>query len=638
MTVYANRVATSSNTDVYLIMRKTTLANPVPYTGDDSGVGFTDGVPNVARPTKNGLATTYLGPVAGTGGSSNPVSSGATFTSILGFLDGSWGRYTSATDVYGSGTKFQLGLTYTQGVVMSIYNGAPDKPSEVGLGDWQYWMAADFFSGFADEDTVVGSLNYISQNVHIGTTGGAVISYTCYGAAEATFSGFPTPKIWQFENWQISGDIFGQSNIIIGIEMSFNAVDDYDVTVKALMDMPQVPGFQMSNFSGIITSDVTPWNNWAMAYVSDFSTTRNMLMRFDSDIDLFDGGIQYPNCDTYNAIIHYNGRYYGSGENGIGGGEEFNVKSLGTSWIVGAIDHGNVSGVDQRNPLIINAAWQQYRHYHLIGGEQEWCDAINNGAFLYWYMDASEVITIAMVYGGEVSIWTEGTMDPAFTGCSFDPDPPAARIPNLPGLTTGTVQLRVWAFTLDEHDFYILRLGLDFTMVYDTLSKQWAEWSSYNNAVWAVNCGFEWVGGIGLGATNVVVGDDTTGTLYFLDPDSAEDDASTVDFGIEYFQRIAMGQVPVRGRDAIPCFGTWLTTEMGQPVNDGALVTLYTSDDAGVSWINHGDIPVTSGATSPELAWYSLGQMQAPGRLFMIIDDGAIQRIDTLEMADPNGR
>jgi 2-methylcitrate dehydratase PrpD len=39
-------------------------------------------------------------------------------------------------------------------------------------------------------------------------------------------------------------------------------------------------------------------------------------------------------------------------------------------------------------------------------------------------------------------------------------------------------------------------------------------------------------------------------------------------------------------------------------------------------------VTVTAGEFTPELSWYSLGQIGAPGRLFKIVDDGAVARID----------
>jgi hypothetical protein len=75
---------------------------------------------------------------------------------------------------------------------------------------------------------------------------------------------------------------------------------------------------------------------------------------------------------------------------------------------------------------------------------------------------------------------------------------------------------------------------------------------------------------------------------------------------------------------------------MGDPAYTDAGVMLEISDDAGVTFDDMGTVTVTAGDTSPELSWYSLGQITAPGRLFRITDDGAIARIDGMEMNDPD--
>jgi hypothetical protein len=63
-------------------------------------------------------------------------------------------------------------------------------------------------------------------------------------------------------------------------------------------------------------------------------------------------------------------------------------------------------------------------------------------------------------------------------------------------------------------------------------------------------------------------------------------------------------------------------------------LTLYTSDDAGKTYDDHGLVTVEAGNFDAEISWYSLGQMTAPGRLFKIVDNGAVARIDGLEMND----
>jgi hypothetical protein len=134
------------------------------------------------------------------------------------------------------------------------------------------------------------------------------------------------------------------------------------------------------------------------------------------------------------------------------------------------------------------------------------------------------------------------------------------------------------------------------------------------------------------------VGDDTFGLLWMLDPEQPYDqnpdpDAATQEI---YFERITMGQYPMVGREVMPCYAAWITSDMGDPAYVGAGVTLSTSDDTGQTFYDHGTVTVTAGDYSAQLAWYSLGQISAPGRLFKIVDDGAIFRIDGLEMNDPD--
>lgn len=199
-------------------------------------------------------------------------------------------------------------------------------------------------------------------------------------------------------------------------------------------------------------------------------------------------------------------------------------------------------------------------------------------------------------------------------------------------------RIRAWTFSLDGHDFYVLRLGDTLTLVYDVYSEQWMDWISFNKNFWRPNIGVNWIGGAALADTygsSVVIGDDTYGLIWFLDPDQPYDeDPDYVTDVDQYFERIVMGQSAINGRVVVPCFTAWLTTDMGSPAYTGAGVRLEISDDAGNSFFDAGNITVDAGNYSPQIAWYSLGQITAPGRLFKITDDGAITRIDSMEMDD----
>lgn len=209
---------------------------------------------------------------------------------------------------------------------------------------------------------------------------------------------------------------------------------------------------------------------------------------------------------------------------------------------------------------------------------------------------------------------------------------------------TSNPKLRAWTFTLDGHDFYVLRCGMFGTLVYDLYSQEWMDWDAFGEAYWPVNTGMTWVDGQGavgvdgLFGSNVLIGDDTYPLLYFLDPDLPYDEnPESLDPEQEiFFTRVLQGQVMTTGREVLPCYAVWLTTDMGAPAYFGAGVQLEISDDAGNSYDDMGTVTVTAGDNSPELSWYSLGQIQAPGRLFRITDDGAVARIDSLEMNDPD--
>jgi hypothetical protein len=200
--------------------------------------------------------------------------------------------------------------------------------------------------------------------------------------------------------------------------------------------------------------------------------------------------------------------------------------------------------------------------------------------------------------------------------------------------------LRAWPFTLDNHDYYVLRLGDSETLVYDTYSEQWVDWGTLNLPYWRANIGANWIGGEALAyayGSNVLVGDDTFGLLWFLNPAQPYDESPLEDAEeYEYFDRVTQGQIPLRGREVLPCNAVWLTSNNTAPAYDGAGVTLSYSDDAGLTYTVADTITVAAGDGARVLEWRSLGQIASPGRLFKIEDDGALVRIDAMEMNDPN--
>jgi hypothetical protein len=202
-------------------------------------------------------------------------------------------------------------------------------------------------------------------------------------------------------------------------------------------------------------------------------------------------------------------------------------------------------------------------------------------------------------------------------------------------------RVRAWAFTLDGHDFYVLRLGDTETLIYDMSTEQWVDWDSFDLPVWRPNTGITWIGGQALADTygsSIIAGDDTWGLLWFLAPEQPFDDhADYLNATQEIqFERVVMGQLPNRGRGTLPCYVIFLTGDNYGITADDFVpgVTLEYSDDGGKTYDDAGTIELTVGNENQAYEWYSLGQIDAPGRLFKITDNGVFTRIDDMKMND----
>ena len=202
-------------------------------------------------------------------------------------------------------------------------------------------------------------------------------------------------------------------------------------------------------------------------------------------------------------------------------------------------------------------------------------------------------------------------------------------------------KIRAWTFTLDGHDFYVLRLGNNSTLVYDRLSEQWYNWGSHDTDLWRAFQGQNWEGATEslaqIYGSNVLVGDDGNGALYFLDPRQyTDDDALQGAETPRTFLRRITGQIPTRSIDHVSDFGVQLIGSIGKmDVATLTDVTLYTSDDQGESYDSHGTITIPNDDFDARVEWRSLGSYTAPGRLYRIEDTGALQRIDYLENLNP---
>lgn len=200
--------------------------------------------------------------------------------------------------------------------------------------------------------------------------------------------------------------------------------------------------------------------------------------------------------------------------------------------------------------------------------------------------------------------------------------------------------IRAWTFTLDGHDYYVLKLGEIETLVYDTHAEEWYVWGTADTNLWNLMDGTNWAGGVtswaGGYGSNVVAGSNTNGALFFLDPEATDDDAALADASVQPYRREAMAQYVMRGTDFVPCFGVQAYGSIGEVLsNNPTDVSLEISDDRGHSFFDCGTVSITVDDYNARASWTSLGSMSAPGRLFKVIDYGAMHRIDMLDMQDP---
>lgn len=199
---------------------------------------------------------------------------------------------------------------------------------------------------------------------------------------------------------------------------------------------------------------------------------------------------------------------------------------------------------------------------------------------------------------------------------------------------------RAWTYTLDGHDFYVLNT-VNETLVCDLSidPPSWFVWGSGDSPLWRGWIGKQWSASLpseDAFGSNILVGDRANGTLYFLNPElPADDNADFSEDTTAPFRRVITGQIVIRGRSSVPCYGVELTGSPPQ-LYDSALnsVELLISDNRGASYISCDSITVEENDYGQRFDWLSLGSMDSPGRLFQIVDYGALTRVDDLETPD----
>lgn len=197
-------------------------------------------------------------------------------------------------------------------------------------------------------------------------------------------------------------------------------------------------------------------------------------------------------------------------------------------------------------------------------------------------------------------------------------------------------RVRAWTFTLDGHDYYVLRLGNNETLVYDVFSKQWYVWGSGDSTLWKAFTGTNWLAADINAAeygSNILVGDDGNGSVYLLNPDGDFDDDTLEGADLpREFTRSVQGQVAVRGYSSKRAYGVEVEGSIGDATDENNItVNLSFSDDRGNTYVDAGSIDVPQGEHNIRLNWRSLGSISSPGRLYKITDYGALRRIDYLD-------
>lgn len=180
---------------------------------------------------------------------------------------------------------------------------------------------------------------------------------------------------------------------------------------------------------------------------------------------------------------------------------------------------------------------------------------------------------------------------------------------------------RAWSFSLDGHTFYVLTLGEQGTFAFDESTNEWCKWQTQGLPGWNMEIGTTWKG-------KVIAADQAEPIIYQLTPNSFLDD------GYKTQIRISTGGLAMRQRSFIANYAFRVTASLGEfDVANTApetlpVVNLSYSDDQGKSFVDAGDVVITSLDYTQELAWLSLGTMRPPQRVFRITDTGAIARLD----------
>jgi hypothetical protein len=185
----------------------------------------------------------------------------------------------------------------------------------------------------------------------------------------------------------------------------------------------------------------------------------------------------------------------------------------------------------------------------------------------------------------------------------------------------------VFPIHVANHWFYVVRLGNEKSFVYSPESKSWYRWTDKDEEYWTPSIGYNWL----VGGKNIpVVGSDNSGQLYTLNPTQPYDEDPATSDEL-YFDREVSGEVVQQGRKVTPCYSVFSDVRSSEYAGT---VTLLYSDDFGQTWKDAGALTNNPANVRQEFSWRSLGLIEAPGRIFKIVDDGAITSVTGIVMND----
>lgn len=188
----------------------------------------------------------------------------------------------------------------------------------------------------------------------------------------------------------------------------------------------------------------------------------------------------------------------------------------------------------------------------------------------------------------------------------------------------GALALRAWAFSVDGHTLYCIRMGGEGSWAYDVENQNWPRFKSYGQDTWRAHVGTQ------VDGATVIAGDDTNNKLYRLDSTVSNDDSQPL-------ERIITGGVPILGppqkcRDFSVAMAVGWAPITGPAINP--TVSLRYSDDGGNSWSSWIEKRLgLQGQYNGEVVWRRLGLMKSPGRLFTVkVTDDAVARLSYARM------